>query len=81
MGDEYYCTGIHTYEDSLYSFETTQNYLLGKKLSPSTKISSYLPKFEFSEDVFELVNETVEYKVYSPYSNMSAVIDYIDVLI
>lgn len=74
-------TGCHTYNGELYSFESSGEYLLGEKVNGSTTVSSYLPTFDFSKDVFEFIEENDEgYRVYKPYQSMAAVLDYVDVL-
>lgn len=73
-----YKTGIHTYSDELYLFETVDKYLLGKRTN--NKVKDYLPTFDFSEHVFEYLGEREGYKVYRPYSTMKAVLNYIDVI-
>lgn len=76
-----YKTGCHTYNDELYIFESSDEYLLGEKAASSLKVESFIPTFNFSKDVFEFVEENKEgYRVYKPYSTMSAVLDYVDVL-
>lgn len=76
-----YKTGCHTYNDELYIFESSDEYLLGEKAASFLKVTSFIPTFNFSKDVFEFVEENKEgYRVYKPYSTMSAVLDYVDVL-
>lgn len=76
-----YKTGCHTYNDELYIFESSDEYLLGEKAASSLKVASFIPTFNFSKDIFEFVEENKEgYRVYKPYSTMSAVLDYVDVL-
>lgn len=75
-----YQTGIHTYNDELYFFESIDKYLVGTKADENTTIKQFIPKFYFSQHVFKYLGEEDGYKVYSPYSSMSAVLNYIDVL-
>lgn len=76
-----YKTGCHTYNDELYIFESTGEYLLGQKATSGTTVSNFVPTFNFSKDVFEFIEENDEgYRVYRPYSTMSAVLDYVDVI-
>ena len=73
-----FVTGIHNYNDELYTFESVDKYLLGSKTN--SKIKDFIPKFYFSEHVFEYLGEENESKVYRPYQNMAAVLNYIDVI-
>lgn len=75
-----YLTGCHTYNNELYIFETIKGYLLGTKANKNTNISSFLPTYNFSKDVFEYLGEEDGYKVYRPFQSMKAVLDYVDVL-
>lgn len=76
-----YVMGCHTVENDLYIFESTKGYLLGAKASNGVTVNDFLPTFDFSEDVFELVKEEDGYKVYHPYDQMVNVLNYIDVLL
>lgn len=76
-----YIFGCHTVENDLYIFESVEGYLLGKKATQGVSVNSFLPTFDFSEDVFELVLEEDGYKVYHPFDQMINVLNYVDVLL
>lgn len=59
----YIYEGYHTYKDNLYSFySSSDTELIGTKVSEP--ISSFLPDFEFSSDLFTLKTETNGVKTY-----------------
>lgn len=76
-----YIMGCHTVDNNLYIFESTKGYLLGAKASNGITVDNFLPTFDFSEDVFELVKEEDGYKVYHPFDQMINVLNYVDVLL
>ena len=76
-----YIMGCHTVDNSLYIFENVKGYLLGAKANTGVIVNDFLPTFDFSEDVFELVEESEGYKVYRPFDQMVNVLNYVDVLL
>jgi len=72
---EYY--GYHTYNDLVYYYSTKDlNNMIGSKVDIS--ISSLLPSFDISSDLFTLESQDENYKTYT-ISTMSEVINYISI--
>lgn len=69
--------GLHTINDELYSFYSTDGFLLGR-LSEEQDINNLRPSFDFSKDVFKYDSTVNGTRVYKAYSAMEEVLDYVD---
>lgn len=69
--------GLHTVNNELYSFSSTNDLLLGR-LSEEQDINNLIPSFDFSKDVFKYDSTTNGTRVYKAYSAMEEVLDYVD---
>lgn len=75
-----YMSGVHTYNNKVYTFEPyADTYLLGTESNIS--ISSLFPKFDFSPYVFKYNGEDSNgYKKYSAYNLMNAVLESVELV-
>ena len=69
--------GIHTVDSKLYSYQSFDIYLLGELLD-SNKLSDYLPKFNFSKDIFKFISEENNVRKYELRLGMESAINDIE---